>query len=222
MDDIVINYDLPLPPRLDKEWWETYAKVILEYSLPDCFQNLDVEGERPDLRNEVLDIGIEVTCVDPEKMRKLDSVYSRSFSFDDEKQEQEAMKKIKKLNGRVEYGALFHPVRDRDLGRIYDGVVKKTKKLNDDGFKIFGKNDLFIFTSDYIYEKELDKVIFEISKRINNETFLHSFDEIFVFYLGGELYRLNIRDGFGEHIKSFIDEWKLGEKARTIIERKYK
>ena len=91
---IVIDPEKPLPTELSKEYWETFAKLILEYFFPEKFYDLSVDDEKPDLRNVSANIGIEVTSVENEKSREIDSLYTRQYAYGNDIQKEKALKRM--------------------------------------------------------------------------------------------------------------------------------
>lgn len=67
-----IDPSRPLPPNLDTEYWETFAKLILEEFYPKEFYDLSVDNEKPDLRNASIGVGVEVTS--SEKTKNLEKL----------------------------------------------------------------------------------------------------------------------------------------------------
>lgn len=53
---------------------EIYARLVLEYFMPDCFNNLIIK-DKPDLQGR--NIGIEVTTAVPRRNLELDGIYSK-------------------------------------------------------------------------------------------------------------------------------------------------
>ena len=158
MNGVVIDPDKPLPPKLGREYWETFAKLILEKYYPDIFFNLSVDDEKPDLRNEDANIGVEVTSAENEESREIDSLYSGPYSYGNEAQKEKGLRKIEKLGGKVEKYFLMHPVRNRDLNKIYTAVKSKTYKLNHN-YTVFKKNYLLIFDTNLIADQELPEIL---------------------------------------------------------------
>lgn len=215
---IIVDPNKPLPTELSKEYWETFAKLILEKYYPDEFFNLSVDDEKPDLRNEDAGIGIEVTSVENEKSREIDSLYSGPYSHGNKTQKEKALKQIEKLGGKVEKYFLMHPVRNRDLNKIYTAVKSKTHKLNNN-YKIFKKNYLLIFDTNLIVDQELPEILKNI---IENSVGNVSFNTVFLYCFGGDLYEFNISKNTYKHFeKSNKVVQQLAIDTRQIIINKY-
>lgn len=215
---IIIDPEKPLPAKLDKEYWETLAKLILEHFFPEKFYNLSVDGEKPDLRNIGADIGIEVTSVENEKSREIDSLYSRQYAYGNNVQKEKALKRIRELGGKPKEFFLMHPVVNRDIGKIYAAVKTKTQKLNKD-YQIFKENDLFIFDENIILDAELPEILNNI---VVNSVHDKTFDNIYIYCLGSDLYTFNIFHKKYDHIEeSGKIAQQLAINARQVLIEKY-
>lgn len=215
---LVIDPEKPLPTELSKEYWETFAKLILEHFFPKKFYDLSVDGEKPDLRNSSANIGIEVTSVENEISREIDSLYTRQYTYGNDSQKEKALKRIKELGGKPEKFFLMHPVINRDIGKIYKAVKTKTQKLNKD-YQIFNENDLFIFDTNIILDAELPEVLNNIvTNSIGNE----SFNNVYIYCFGGDLYMFDISSKKYDHIEeSGKIVQQLAIDTRQMLIRKY-
>ncbi len=216
---IAVNPDRPLPTRLNKEYWETFAKLILEKHYPNKFFNLSVDEEKPDLRNTKAGIGIEVTSVENEKSREIDSLYSRQYSCGNSPQRTKALRQIEKLGGRVEKFFLIHPVISRDIKKIFEVVRLKTQKLNKD-YEVFEENYLIIFDTNLLLDQELPEMLKEIVKSSAGNV---SFDGVFLYCFGGDLYEFSVsRNTYRRHKGSARVAQRLAIDARRIIIDKHR
>ena len=216
---IIIKPDKPLPPRISSEYWELFAKLILEHFYPKKYFDLSVDGEKPDLQNEETKIGIEVTSVEDKRYREINSLYSRDYSHGNSDQKTKARKRIEKLGGKVEKYCLLCPVIDRNINKIYAAVKEKTQKLNKD-YRIFCENDLFIFDSGIILEEELPEMAENISASGKGN---EHFNKVYLYCLGNDLYEFDIINRAFRHLK---DDEKmiqcLAHDARQILIDKYR
>ena len=119
-----IEENMPLPKHLVTKWEEIYAKLILEFYFPDHFNNLDYAKEKPDLRNEITSIGIEVTSSMDKTERTLDSIYPRDFKYGNADERKKAETTIKKLGGTIGDDYLFYPIKNNDLTTTFF-VIKR-------------------------------------------------------------------------------------------------
>lgn len=211
-----VDPERPLPDRISKEYWELFAKRVLEYFYPDRFKEL-AAGDRPDLYNSA--IGVEVTSAENRVAREIDSLHSRGYTYGDEKERESAAKRIRKLGGIIGDYYLIHPSYDRDLGRIYDAVKTKTCKLNKN-YRFFNENDLFIRTTDIVLDEELPEVLSRITACMSEYT--KKYDSVFVCCLGGELYEFDINRNL---YKCACDSWDVIQQlmmdVRKAIDSKY-
>lgn len=213
----IVDPDKPLPSELGKEYWETAAKLILEFFYPKRFVDLSVDGERPDLRNG--SIGVEVTCAEGQIDHEISSLHSRNYTYGDEKQREKAARQIKKLGGVIQDGFLLHPTRNRDFKLIYSSVNEKTRKLNDN-YQLFNENDLFIYSEDFILDEELSDILKSIVNEMSG--FGRIFDFVFLCSKVGDLCEFNIKDYSYKRIQNSHDDiQRLAIDARKIIDKKY-
>lgn len=211
----VIDPNKPLPPNTKYDWHECFAKIMLEYVLPKEFHELKIK-DKPDLQNILLDIGIEVTTAVDEKDLEMDSLftYLKSGLTRDK---QKVIKKIEQLGGSISNGILSHPVHYRNLDSINQQLLKKLKKLNGNGYKIFNNNYLFITVIDIILEKECSELIDTYIKLQNN--FKVKFDKIFVYKYGGKLFEFNlIERKYNIYILNSNKPYQIGYDARKVVE----
>ncbi len=215
---IVIDPEKPLPTELSKEYWETFAKLILEYFFPEKFYDLSVDDEKPDLRNVSANIGIEVTSVENEKSREIDSLYTRQYAYGNDIQKEKALKRIKELGGKPEKFFLMHPVVNRDIEKIYTAVKTKTQKLNK-GYRVFNENDLFIFDTNIILDAELPEILDNIASNSIGEK---SFSDVYIYCFGGDLYEFDILHRKYNHIEESSEiVQQLAIDTRQILIQKY-
>lgn len=216
-----IMENMPLPKRLSTEWEEIYAKLILEQHLPNHFTNLDYEKEKPDLRNETNDIGIEVTSSMSKAERILDSLYPRDYKNGSPEEKQKAKQTIENLGGVLHENYLIYPTMANNLSVIFSPIQNKLKKLNKAGFKKYRENDLFIFTTTHILEYKHDALRQGIETINNNFDWQYTFDKIFVYCLLGELIYFDSKTKVIEKIP-IHNAFDPSTEARNILAKKYK
>lgn len=159
-----IDRDKPLPDHTKLDYYECYAKVILEDLFADRYGVLDI-SDKPDLQNNEKDIGIEVTSADsPEHREAVKLWYTMPFvSKEKQKSNKERMKQL-----GVEYqgGIQTWPVVSYSDSEIagypieyfLNVVDKKAKKLNEGGYKSFSSYDLFVYSEIYVSKALLPKI----------------------------------------------------------------
>lgn len=150
---------------------ECYAKIVLEDLFPEQFCNLDLK-DRPDLQNEELDIGIEVTSAIDQKQREAESLYFEMTEENDAKKEKQ------KTGATLADGILFgKPIRI-DFYNINEALESKLKKLASEQYKNFNKQYLFIFSTIYATAAMREEALAEM-QTISAESG-QKFNEVFV------------------------------------------
>lgn len=167
---------------------ENVAKLILEkiaFNGTIEFTNAD----RPDLQNENLGIGVEVTqAVDP-KGAEIDSLYSQYMDPDDPFFVNEMSDEEKKTQRKRKQWLIEKGVKNPDIPLLrsanftkgtespaydvfYDAVKAKFRKLNEGGYRIYSLNCLFILSELCIEEKwcpDLLEQLISISKNYEKQ-----------------------------------------------------
>lgn len=167
---------------------ENVAKLILEKIAFNGSIEF-INADRPDLQNDNLGIGVEVTqAVDPEDA-EIDFLYSQYKDPDDpffvsemSEQEKERQtkrkhalieKKIENLNGPLFRKKIFpNGIESKAYDVFYNAVKTKLEKLNEGGYKIYSLNCLFILSELYIEEKwcpDLLEQLISISKNYEKQ-----------------------------------------------------
>ena len=138
---------------------EIYARLVLEYFMPDYFNNL-IRKDKPDLQGR--NIGIEVTTAVPRRNLELDGIYSK-LNSGVIKNEKAALNRIEKNRGRLQNGILSHPVMNDDFENILTSHKNKLEKLNSGNYTIFKQQCLFItdwiLASDEMCKQALDDFV---------------------------------------------------------------
>lgn len=167
---------------------ENVAKLILEKIAFNGSIEF-INADRPDLQNDNLGIGIEVTqAIDP-KEAEIDSLYSEykdpNDSFfanemtDEEKNKQRKRKQklikdgIENPDGPLCIGKNFSKgIESKAYDVFYNAVKTKLEKLNEGGYRIYSLNCLFILSKLCIEEKwcpDLLEQLISISKNYEKQ-----------------------------------------------------
>lgn len=167
---------------------ENVAKLILEKIAFNGSIEF-INADRPDLQNDNLGIGVEVTqAVDP-KDAEIDFLYSQykdpTDSFfanemtDEEKNKQRKRKQklikegIENPDGPLCTGKNFSKgIESKAYDVFYNAVKTKLEKLNEGGYRIYSLNCLFILSKLYIEEKwcpDLLEQLISISKNYEKQ-----------------------------------------------------
>src|SRR5659263_763895 len=131
----VIEKDNPLQDHTKLDYYECYAKIVLEEMFPERFSDL-VILDTPDLQNEQLDVGVEVTSSINPKQKEAEALYVKWHNQANEvkkKTERQIERCGAKLNNGVLQGIAGHD----NLNRIYSILNNKIEKNST--YKSFGK-----------------------------------------------------------------------------------
>lgn len=211
----IIDPNKPLPSNTIYKWHECFAKVMLEYVLPNDFNNLKIK-DKPDLQNIELNLGIEVTTAENKKDLEMERLYTY-LEYDLIRDKQKVKNKIEHLGGSISNGILVHPVRYRNLDSIKNSILEKLNKLNGNGYQIFGHNYIFITESDMILEKECAWLLDEYIKLQNN--FRIKFEKVYIYQYGGKLFEFNMVDrNYNIYTLNSNETYQIGYDARKIVE----
>lgn len=204
---------LPLFKHTKYRWEECFAKVVLENIFPDEIKDLQI-FDRPDLQNERINLGIEVTSSISKESYEISELTSKISYY--EKNAEYFKERIKILGGKYDNGITIHPARHKDLNVIYGAIQSKLEKLNNDNYKIFNNNYLFIRDDNFILKEELNEILMKI-KNIQ-ENYDNKFQKIFV-YIPESICVFNMIDSKSQIIE--IDpliQTNYSELARDIVE----
>lgn len=174
---IEINHDLPLPDNTKVDYYECLAKIILESLFEDEFHNLEIECERPDLQNEELSIGVEVTISENDKQKEAESLYTK-LEYGLTRNPQNTLKKIEKLGAKYEDGILIGIPDSDNFDRILKSFKHKLENMNKDDFHIFKKNYLLIYSSIYATEEMINNAIETMCEIQENKC--HCFQRVYI------------------------------------------
>lgn len=222
---VKIEKDKPLPNHTRLDYYECYAKIILEKFFPNEYKNLQI-ADRPDLREPIRNIGIEVTSAIPKKDKEALALASQ-IPYLDKKEQKKRIGYLHK-NG-YEYTEFFmiHPIKYYSwLGLEYpditktfcsvfiDIVEKKLEKLNNGTYDLLSRYDLFVqselYIEEWMPEKLLDKLIL-----LSNMS--KSYHFIYLLALNG-LFVFDISLKSWTMIETGKKLWGLGELARNMVE----
>lgn len=160
---MVIDKNKPLPPHTKLDYWECYAKIVLEELFPGKFCDLHL-ADKPDLQDHSGCIGIEVTRAENPKQLEAESIYS-NLSYKDESQRAYDIKRIEKTGAKV-YEFFMMGIKGTDsFERINVAIRTKCDTISKGGYETFEEYRLFVFSSiyaaDYMLQEELEQLIAE-------------------------------------------------------------
>lgn len=213
----IIDSNKPLSSNTIYKWEECFAKLMLEYVLPTEFYDLAI-SDKPDLQSVTLNLGIEVTTAVMKEDLELDKLYT-DLEYNLVRNKEKVYKKISYLGGNISGGILMHPVRYRDLSHIKKCICNKLEKLNNDGYKRFNRNYLFITDQNLILEQECIDLLKEY-KIIQNQ-YKIKFKKIYIYLYGGKLYEFDIiHNKYNLYDISTNEICEISKNARKMVEDK--
>lgn len=152
---------------------ECYVKILLESVYPDIYTELSIL-DKPDLQNEVLQVGIEVTSAVPNSLREAQACWIKAIKTNDAKIKDKYVKRMKQL-GYTYTGEVQSWLRDDpnqlDIEQLYEetslldlekSITQKLEKLNRGGFKELKQMDLYVDAMSSLFsinEEDVCKVV---------------------------------------------------------------
>lgn len=156
---------------------ECYAKILLESIYPEIYTELSIL-DKPDLQNEVLQVGIEVTSAVPNSLREAQACWIKAIKTNDAKIKDKYVKRMKQL-GYTYTGGVQSWLRDDfdqlDIEQLYEetslsdlekSITQKIEKLNKCGFKGLKQMDLYVDAMSSLFSINGED-IFKVVKAVN-------------------------------------------------------
>lgn len=91
-----------------------YARVILNWLNPAKYSRLTLV-DKPDLVDEVTDLGVEVTWSLPEGSKEIDVLYARLCAEEDPKRRNHIEGRLSQLGAKVDKYSCLHPTGHDDF-----------------------------------------------------------------------------------------------------------
>lgn len=208
------NWIEPLPKHTKLDYYECYAKIVLEEFYPEQFISLKIK-DKPDLQSKDDNFGVEVTIAIDRMELQAENLYS-DITYNRVRDKRNSLKRIEKCGYKVENGILYGKGSINSFDLILKVFDNKLNKLNGKGYKHFNKNFLFVFS--YIYASDemiKDAIIYMQNKQLDKQM---KFSEVFVL-VPGYLYCLNLCSGNYEIKRiEFIHQSSQADKARELVE----
>ena len=209
---MVIDKRRPLPPHTKLNYWECYAKIVLEELFPEKFCDLRLV-DKPDLQDRNGYVGIEVTRAENPKQLEAESIYS-NLPYKDENQRACDIKRIEKTGAKVHDGFMMGIKGTDSFKRINDTINTKCKTLSKGGYKAFDEYHLFMFSSlyavDYMFQEELEYLIAENIGKLYRMIYVLVPGGMYCFDLMAKEYKVFDIDFNMQH--------KQATKARQMVE----
>lgn len=149
-----IDKDRPLPHHTKFNYYECYAKIVLENLFPSSFGELLLQ-DKPDLQDIQNQIGIEVTISETSETMEAERLYSNLCNVDDLTQSRH-IKRIEQCRAIYQGGILLDPNGSDDFTLINHTIDSKIKKLQKCGYDKFNEYQLFVFSSILVSEAMLN------------------------------------------------------------------
>lgn len=177
----MINKNEPLPMHTKVDYYESYAKVVLEELYPEEFVNIEIK-DRPDLQMNDGEWGIEVTNSIDEDQREIDRLYV-GILHNSIRNKKGALAKINKLGGKF-YGNILAGKPGTDsFDLILSAFNNKLNLLNGKGYEQFNKNGLFIFSDIYADDRMIINAIKDMQQSQKDR--VKQFNKVFILIPGG-------------------------------------
>lgn len=204
----------PLPKHTKLNFYECYAKIVLEDLYPTEFFNLEI-NDKPDLQMINKEYGIEVTNGNDKDDIKAEKLYT-DLHFNRIRDKSKTIKEIEKCGSKLEDGFLIHKPGVDSFDLILKSFNDKLSKLNNAGYKYFKRNCLFVFSDIYADEEMIIKAIKDMQDKQYNKH--KQFYKVFVL-VPGACYCLNLYDNSFE-IKPIDSSLQVNQsnRARTLVE----
>ena len=98
---------------------ECYAKILLERVYPEIYTDLSIL-DKPDLQNEVLQVGVEVTSAVPSSLREVKACWIKANNTNDMKIKSKYVKRMEQL-GYKYTGGMQNWLKE-DIEQLYELV----------------------------------------------------------------------------------------------------
>lgn len=217
----------PLLGHTKVDYYECLAKLILEKLFLNEFGSLEIL-DKPDLQDDKNSIGVEVTRAIDKEQEKKESLYAKIES----RKRQNGDGTIEKINNsyksrsvyvngeeirepnRYNDGILVGIPDSDDFNRIFERFSDKIKKLNDDGYKKYIKNYLFVYSDILANQQMINQAISKMNT-IQSKYKLW-FQKVFV-NVPHYIYILNLESKKGESMDIKSVQVELAERARNMV-----
>lgn len=209
---MVIDKRKPLPPHTKLNYWECYAKIVLEELFPEMFCDLRL-ADKPDLQDRNGYVGIEVTRAENSKQLEAESIYS-NLPYKDEDQRACDIERIEKIGAKVHDGFMMGIKGTDSFERINAAINTKCKTISKGDYKAFNEYHLFVFSSiyavNYMLQEELEYLVAEDISKFYRMIYVLVPGEMYCFDLTTKDYYVFDIDSDKQH--------KQATKARQMVE----
>lgn len=207
------SYEGVLSSHMPFDIWEVYARLVLQFLDEATYRNLS-HRDKPDLWDELHDLGVEVTQAISQETQEADALYAKLRETDDAKLKERLTERIEQVGAEVFDWGLFGPSGKDSFGLVIEAYKEKLGKLNGGGYRPFAHNHLFI-RSDVL----ADTVMLEeaLAAFLSLSAYSVSFERVIVtvpghnydFDLVSQMYKAI---SFGSD-----DQFRIAEQARALV-----
>lgn len=152
---------------------ECYAKVLLENMFPNEYSHL-VLADKPDLINENLNIGIEVTGAVPETLKEAQACWIKAFETEKISTKNKYIKRMEQLGYKYTGGiqcwnkdGSIESYEETSLADLQNIIQVKIEKMNTCGYRILKHMDLYVSVMYSLMSVDIDN-IYCVIKDANN------------------------------------------------------
>lgn len=221
----IIERDKPLPRHTRLDYDECYAKLVLEKFFPNEYKNLEL-SDRPDLRDNAQNVGIEVTSAYPPHMQEALFI-GADIPYRSEEEKKKGLNQLGKLGYEYTQYGMFSPsfsytwagntypdIEKALCAPIIEVVKKKLDKLNAGGYAELQQYNLFIQTEPSIDEWMPPKIMERLLTLSNREK---RYTVIYVLAMK-DLLIFDIESQAWTRLKTGTKLYGLSEQARAMVE----
>lgn len=207
-----IDRDKPLPSHTNFNYYECYAKIVLEDLFPSFFNELLLK-DKPDLQDTQTQIGIEVTIAETPETMEVERLYSTLHDVDDVTQSRN-IERMDQCGATYKSGILFGPNGLDNFSLINDAIDRKVEKLQKGGYDKFSEYHLFIFSSILVSETMLKDELEYLKQR----EIAGYFKKIYIQIPGKLLYFDLIKSTYEAFSVDTSKQLDWAMKARQMVE----
>ena len=151
---------------------ECYAKILLERVYPEMYTDLSIL-DKPDLQNDVLQVGVEVTSAVPSSLREAKACWIKANNTNDKKIKSKYVKRMEQL-GYTYTGGMQNWLKE-DIDQLYEetslvdletSIRSKIEKIDRGWYKEFKNMDIYIDAM-FSFFSINDDELFELMKNVN-------------------------------------------------------
>lgn len=151
---------------------ECYAKILLERVYPEMYTDLSIL-DKPDLQNDVLQVGVEVTSAVPSSLREAKACWIKANNTNDKKIKSKYVKRMEQL-GYTYTGGMQNWLKE-DIDQLYEetslvdletSIRSKIEKIDRGGYIEFKNMDIYIDAM-FSFFSINDDELFELMKNVN-------------------------------------------------------